>query len=126
MSSRNAPAPPGGISPSAWRWCPLTRVRPERWTDTALTPRVRRLIDARGCAREEAWFAGAGSQLPPSAMRWQGGATSERSVPAAPRGGGLEPLLNAAMSGRALEEHEIVRLFAAEGRELEAVLRCGR
>jgi len=96
----------------------------ERWTDAALTPRVRRLIDARGCAREEPWFAGAGSPLPASATRWYGDGASEWPLRAAPRGRGLEPLLTAAMSGRALAEHEIVRLFAAEGRELERLVRA--
>jgi FO synthase len=95
---------------------PAYAVRPERWTDPAITPRVRRFSDSRGFARPDRWHAGAGCELPPDAARW-----SARL----PRGGSTAPIravIQAARAGDALKEADIVRLFSAEGRDLDAVI----
>ncbi len=49
---------------------PRYAVQAERWTDPAITSRVRRQSDSRGFARPDRWFAGSGSALPPVAARW--------------------------------------------------------
>ena len=38
---------------------PAYAAAPERWTDAAMTPRVRRLSDSLGYARPDRWYAGA-------------------------------------------------------------------
>ncbi len=89
---------------------------PERWTEAALTTRIRRLGDSRGCAREDGWFAGAGSALPEAASRWR--RASERGH----RGSQLGGLLDAAVQGEELDEPQLASLFAVEGDALAAVV----
>lgn len=126
---------------------PAYAVRPEIWTDSAITPRVRRASDSRGFARPDRWFAGSGAQLPAVAGRWS--ADSEAPLPAvAERRSAEEPgnlrvsalaggatavagvarskktaaIIDAARAGHALNETDIVRLFSVEGRELDHVI----
>src|SRR5581483_878192 len=103
---------------------PAFATRPERWTDPAITTYVRRLTDARGFARQDAWYAGAGSELPQSARRWLQGAELPSSALQAWRRGPshISKTIAAARRGRALDESDIVRLFSAEGRDLDVVI----
>jgi FO synthase len=114
---------------------PSYAMRPERWTDAAITPRVRRLSDSRGFARPDRWFAGSGSALPPIAARWtaelpgdeaRAGLAAPRTAHAAMPGNGRRAgtgaLIKAARAGHSLDEADIVRLFSVEGRGLDEVV----
>ena len=128
---------------------PAYAVRPEIWTDPAITPRVRRASDSRGFARPDRWFAGSGAALPAVAERWSGGSgapppavaerwsaeESENLRGSALRGGGdaaaiarvgrtgkTPAIIAAARAGHALNESDIVRLFSVEGRDLDEVI----
>ena len=94
--------------------------RPERWTDPAITVRVRRATDSRGFARPDRWFAGSGAELPPSAALWSTGERSKR--PARPEGSQITAIVTAAHAGQTLGESDIVRLFNATGDELDEIL----
>jgi FO synthase len=112
---------------------PAYAARPERWTDPAITPRVRRFSDSRGFARPDRWYAGAGSELPPIAARWSSVAgTHEVDPPTAAaqadtrlhRGpaAGIRAIIKAACAGHALTEADIVRLFGVQGPDLDEVI----
>ncbi|MFO1265379.1 MAG: radical SAM protein [Rubrivivax sp.] len=90
---------------------------PEKWTDAALTPRVRRMSDANGWARTDKWYAGSGAPLPPG-TRPHG--TNRGAVVSL--AGEVAGILARAQAGEELSEAAICRLFAAQGRELELVL----
>jgi FO synthase len=90
---------------------------PEKWTDAALTPRLRRMSDANGWARAEKWHAGSGAPLP-ALVRPAGGARGAVVSLA----GEVAGILARAQGGEELSEAAIVRLFAAQGRELDLVL----
>ena len=94
---------------------PAYAVRPEIWTDSAITPRVRRASDSRGFARPDRWFAGSGAPLPAVAARWSVGSSVGRSTKTA-------AIINAARAGHALNESDIVRLFSVAGRDLDQVI----
>ncbi|HVH77306.1 MAG TPA: 5-amino-6-(D-ribitylamino)uracil--L-tyrosine 4-hydroxyphenyl transferase CofH [Stellaceae bacterium] len=80
-----------------------------RWIDPALRTALLRASDAEALARPEAWTAGAG-MAPPAERR--------RS----PRpGDALLATLDRASAGEALEEADVVRLFAARGDAFAAV-----
>jgi FO synthase len=115
---------------------PAYAVQPEKWTDSSMTPRVRRLSDGRGFARPDRWFAGTGSAVPPIGERWSRTASqgddpssplSDADMPkVAPRYTrprvDIDTLLDAARAGHVLHEADIVRLFGAEGRDLDALV----
>ena len=112
---------------------PAYAARPERWTDPHITPHVRRFSDARGFARPDRWYSGAGCGLPQIAARWSSAGHRPAADPAAPtqvaprpaRAGGaagITAIIAAARAGHALIETDIVRLFGAEGRDLDAVI----
>jgi FO synthase len=117
---------------------PAYAVRPEVWTDPAITPRVRRFSDSRGFARPDRWYAGSGSELPPIAARWSsiadgqpadgsrtgGSAWFARPGARGKRGSrlGVAAIIHAARAGHSLIEADIVRLFSVEGRDLDAVI----
>jgi len=112
---------------------PAYAARPERWADPHITPHVRRFSDARGFARPDRWYSGAGCGLPPIASRWSSVGYRPAADPAAPtqvatrpaRAGGtagITAIIAAAREGHALIEADIVRLFGAEGRDLDAVI----
>ena len=112
---------------------PAYAARPERWTDPAITPHVRRFSDSRGFARPDRWYAGAGCELPSIAARWSSAAgTREADASAAAvqtgmrmkRGptAGIRAIIKAARAGHALTEADIVRLFGVEGSDLDEVI----
>jgi FO synthase len=95
---------------------PRLALTAERWTEASLTTRIRRLSDSRGCAREDAWFAGAGSALPQA---------SSRSPPNRERGDHplrVRDILTAAGQGEELSEQQLAALFEVEGDALAAVV----
>ena len=111
---------------------PAYAIRPEAWTEPAITPRVRRFSDSRGFARPDRWHAGSGDELPPIAARWSSAALERRAEdpPAATPGTpsvraefpGIDSIIRAARDGHSLTEADIVRLFSVEGRDLDAVI----
>jgi FO synthase len=112
---------------------PAYAIRPEAWTDPAITPRVRRFSDSRGFARPDRWNAGSGAELPAIAAHWSSAALERRSddsrspppsdAPSARAGfPRIQAIIQAARAGHALIEADIVRLFGAEGRDLDAVI----
>jgi FO synthase len=80
-----------------------------RWLDASMRAAVLARHDADGFAREDAWVAGEARTAPPA------------PPPRVRRGDALDALLRRASAGDALREHEIVRLFAVRGGELDAV-----
>ncbi|MDB6089861.1 MAG: fbiC [Gammaproteobacteria bacterium] len=113
---------------------PAYAARPEFWTDPAITPRVRRLSDSRGFARPDRWYAGSGSELPAIAARWSSNAQAVKADSSTAPGyshvalkrprhtSRMDAIINAARAGHALGEADIVCLFNAEGRDLDAVI----
>ncbi|MGA2189172.1 MAG: 5-amino-6-(D-ribitylamino)uracil--L-tyrosine 4-hydroxyphenyl transferase CofH [Steroidobacteraceae bacterium] len=105
---------------------PAYAASPEKWTDPAITPRIRRLSDSRGFARPDRWYAGADCELPPVAARWISSGAPARTVARRTRGRGsatrIGALIRAARAGHALSEAHIVRLYAVEGRDLDEVI----
>jgi FO synthase len=87
------------------------------WTDAALTPKVRRLSDANGWARTDQWYAGSGAPLPAAARHMRAARSTAVAI-----AGEVAGILARAQEGEALDEGAIVRLFAAQGRELDLVL----
>jgi FO synthase len=92
---------------------------PERWVDTALRAAVLRRCDSLGRARTDDWSAGTNTPAPPAARTWFASPGRQR---ARRRVGGVAGVLARAARGRELVAGDIVRLFAAEGTELHAVL----
>jgi FO synthase len=90
---------------------PRYAARPEGWTDSAMTARVRRFSDSRGFARPDLWYAGSGCELPAAALPRRSGA-----------GLRTQALIQAARAGHALSEADIVRLFSVEGRDLDELI----
>jgi len=84
----------------------------ERWRAPEMRASVLEHCDAEGYAREDAWIAGAASEpaSAPPAAGW-----------APDLGGELRAIVNRARDGRQLAENDIIRLFAARGREVRAV-----
>jgi FO synthase len=87
---------------------------PERWLAPAMRAPVLARSDAVGYARENGWCAGAAAQADAVSI-------AIRRHPA-PRAD-LQSILDRAREGLRLSEDEIVRLFAARGREADAVCR---
>ncbi len=96
---------------------------PARWTDPALTPRVRKLSDSRGYARPDDWYAGSGASLPAAAAAWPRSRRAGRTGAGSSRNA-LADILAAAEQGEELSEQAIVRLFDAEAEDFEAVLQA--
>jgi FO synthase len=84
----------------------------ERWLAPAMRTAVLQHADATGYAREDGWVAGAPSEV--VAKVGGDGATD----------GELLAILRRARAGDTLAEAEVVRLFAARGREVSAVCRA--
>jgi FO synthase len=110
---------------------PAYAIRPEAWTEPAITPRVRRFSDSRGFARPDRWHAGSGDELPAIAARWSSAALERRAEdspapPCAPsvraEFARIDSIIRAARDGHSLTEADIVRLFSVEGRDLDAVI----
>jgi len=90
---------------------PAFALAAERWTEGAVTTRVRRLSDSLGLARADDWHSGAGGPPPPAPPALRSGSSP-----------GLSAILSAARAGHELLEADVVRLFSVQGRELRAVL----
>jgi FO synthase len=108
---------------------PAFAMRPDAWTDLAITPRIRRMSDARGFARPDRWYSGADCALPQVAAHWSSAAARVpakgwKAAGAAAHGAATRTsaILRAARAGHALTEADIERLFSVEGRELDAVI----
>lgn len=84
----------------------------DRWAAPAMASRIRRLVDARGLPRTDAWSAGSCGPVP--SLRSSEGGRSLR----------VEAMLDSAASGRALDETDIVALFRAEGADVAAIGRA--
>jgi FO synthase len=91
--------------------------QPERWLAPEMRAAVLSHADGEGYARENAWVAGA-LATPDALFR-----TTTAVRRASRARGELQSILHRARDGRALGEADVVRLFAARGREAEAV--CG-
>jgi FO synthase len=83
-----------------------------RWLAPEIRPSVLARCDAEGLAREDGWIAGAVSTSVPSRAATNGVQSSN---------GELETIVKRARDGRKLEEDEILRLFSARGREVQAI-----
>lgn len=84
---------------------------PGRWLDPGLASRVLRATDASGCARTDGWAPGLDA-TPPALRRGAAGTLPARAVGEA---------IARARAGDALDEAGIVALFAARGRDVDAV-----
>ncbi len=91
---------------------PAYAMQPGMWTEPAIATRVRRLTDARGLARSDAWFAGSRCELP-----------EHLHVPLR-CASTLQSILTAAVAGHALREADIDRLFRVEGPDLDALIQA--
>jgi FO synthase len=99
---------------------PAYAMQAERWSDPAIATRLRRLIDGRGFARTDRWYAGAGFPLPAIAARWSSlTRSSARTGGHAP---GITAIIRAARAGFALTEDDIVRLFRVDGCDLDQLI----
>jgi FO synthase len=102
----------------------------ERWVDPALRAAVLRAIDADGLARTDDWVPGAGIEPPTLThrARWAGSTLSRNAGEGAERSeageGRLASVLAKATVGEALSVADIVRLFAARGKDFDAVCRA--
>lgn len=92
---------------------------PERWLDAALLPRVRRLSDATGHAREDAWFAGAATHVPEKVLRAMDRTAAWGRAPATPA---IAALLRDLQSGRVPDEMAVTALLQARGSDFTAVV----
>lgn len=84
---------------------------PAKWLAPELRTAVARMTDAEGFPRTDNWLAGLGA--PPPDLS---------AAPAVPPADDLTHVLHRARDGRDLAEAEIVRLFAARGSEVGAVM----
>jgi len=101
---------------------PAHAQQPEKWLDPALRSTVRERVDGCGRARGDPWRAGTAAPIPEIALEWLASRRHER------RGGWPRPslLIRQALArsvrGETLEAADVVRLFAAEGPDLVAIL----
>ncbi|MFO1292151.1 MAG: 5-amino-6-(D-ribitylamino)uracil--L-tyrosine 4-hydroxyphenyl transferase CofH [Rubrivivax sp.] len=89
-----------------------------RWTAPAMATAVRRLADADGFARPDAWSPGTGMALPAALPALL---ASRQRQSASPE---VAALLARAGAGEALDEAGLVRLFAARDADFAAVVRA--
>lgn len=93
--------------------------QPQSWFDSDILIGVLRHSDAAGLAREESWFAGAGTGVPPAARSWL-----QQPAFAVPRFRQLAQTLERAQAGHELSAETIGNLFAVRGQALTAVLQA--
>ena len=86
---------------------PSYAAEPERWLAPELRTAVLRASDAENFARADEWMPGA-KRMPPA-------------MPALRGSNSLSPILDRAAAGQALNENDIVALFAARGGDFAAV-----
>ena len=87
--------------------------QPDVWLDPALATKVRRAVDARGLPVEEGWHAGRGDAVPAI------GGTGESAAAAE-----IDRIIARARAGERLDKAEIVRLFEAEGPEVQQITKA--
>jgi FO synthase len=88
---------------------PEVALAADRWLDPAVRTNVLRLHDADGYGRGDAWVSG-GTEPPPPPRR-----------AGAPLDGRVAEVLEGVALGQELGEDELVALFSARGRDVEAV-----
>ncbi len=103
----------------------------DHWTDPRVAAAIRMRADASGLAREDEWAAGSAAPIPLA-----GGATPRLHPPSSVAGNGAHvgngtapkasPRILSALArvdeGVELEEEDVIALFEARGRDLQAVL----
>lgn len=89
---------------------PAWALASDRWQDAGLDPLVRQAMDAEGYARDDEWCPG--STVTPRVRPPVAGLAADAE---------LGRLLDRAAAGEALDETEIMRLFAARDGEVEQV-----
>ena len=94
---------------------PTNAQRADQWLGARLSTAVLQLSDAAGFARVETWSPGVVAPVPERELASIGAPRSARLD------AGLMRMLERAQAGADLTEAEIVRLFAARGREFTAV-----
>jgi 7,8-didemethyl-8-hydroxy-5-deazariboflavin synthase CofH subunit len=107
---------------------------PERWLDPAMRFAVLDRCDAEGLGRDDSWYSGSDVEPPQliagTAPATSGPATSEPATSgpavtavARPLGGfgPVDEVLAGVMAGQEVGEDEIVTLFGARGREVNAI-----
>jgi len=87
------------------------------WLDASLRTAVLRRTDSHGRAREDRWCAGAGDPVPEPALAWL---QPPRSLPSRP----VQRVLERLNAGVEPEETDVTTLFAAEGEDINAVIRA--
>ncbi|MGL6222862.1 MAG: 5-amino-6-(D-ribitylamino)uracil--L-tyrosine 4-hydroxyphenyl transferase CofH [Steroidobacteraceae bacterium] len=87
---------------------------PARWVDSSLQPRVRRMTDALGFARTDAWYAGVAVGIPAEAAAWFDSRAEAR--------GPVARALGSVARGEPLAEPEVRALLSARGSDYPAVL----
>ncbi len=93
---------------------PAYVAEPKRWLAGPMQTAVMRHADGEGYAREDGWLTGALEPLPTPHV--------ERAHSKQPAlSGDVAGILDQARNGRVLDEAQIVRLFAARGRDFAAV-----
>ncbi|MDX1514635.1 MAG: 5-amino-6-(D-ribitylamino)uracil--L-tyrosine 4-hydroxyphenyl transferase CofH, partial [Gammaproteobacteria bacterium] len=90
----------------------------ERWLAARFRTPVRRVVDAAGYPRMDPWFAGQ-DVSPPGRELSSGPVPSARASDST-----LQRIVDRALTGRAPDEAEVVRLFSARGRDFEALCRA--
>ncbi|WP_445326828.1 5-amino-6-(D-ribitylamino)uracil--L-tyrosine 4-hydroxyphenyl transferase CofH [Sphingobium sp. AN558] len=85
----------------------------DRWTDPGIGRTVRRSVDARGLPITDGWHAGADAVAPALAYIGSTAGSAE-----------LEAIIATARSGERLSEDAIVRLFEADGPDVELLTRA--
>lgn len=89
---------------------------PARWLDAGLVTRVRRAVDGRGLPVLPDWRPGRGDLVPPL--------DPVRALSRPVVRDGLDDLLDRAAAGTRLDEIAIARLFEADGKAFERVVRA--
>ena len=87
----------------------------DRWLSARFRTPLRRAVDAAGFPRTDPWSPGTAAPPPEPETSLIGHAA------AASEGGGLRGILERTLAGQTPDEQEIVRLFAARGRDFAAV-----
>ena len=88
------------------------------WIAKDLRHDVHKLIDARGLARRDDWMAGTSESVPSLPVAAEGDGSQPKPVVLA----SVSRIVERAMTGTRLGEHEITRLFEAEGDDFSAIV----
>ena len=96
---------------------PSFAARAQHWCDPVMATAIRRRADSLGFAQSDAWRAGAGLSPPAKIV-----ASLGKSMPGTHKA--RDRLLQRAAQTGGFSDNEIAGLFAAEGRELTAILQA--